>query len=153
MEPFETRLWKKCFENSEFLENQEQVLKLSDEFKRIRSQVVPLASEIAHILPNFTVHDVSHLDALWDVAGELVGAEFPLNPLEGFILGCSFLFHDAAMSLAAYPGGIEQIRSTRAWQQIASRLELQANSGESFKMASIGLTVPTVHGRMPRPDN
>jgi hypothetical protein len=53
-------------------------------------------------MPTYTVHDLTHADALWETASLVTGPDVELNPAEGFVLGAAFLFHDAAMGLAAY---------------------------------------------------
>ncbi len=46
--------------------------RLRTAFLNLRERARLLAAEIPRDLPNFTVHDISHLDALWEMA-ELVG--------------------------------------------------------------------------------
>ncbi len=70
---------------------------------RFRDYGATLAGEIAADLPEYTVHDITHIDGLWHVADLIVGDELELSPLEGFILGGAFLVHDLAMSSAAFP--------------------------------------------------
>jgi hypothetical protein len=75
-----------------------------------------LAGEIAIDLPEFTVHDVTHLDALWEMAQLIAGHSFPLTPAEAFVLGGAFLIHDLGMGLAAYPEGIAALQKAELWQ-------------------------------------
>ncbi|MBE8522880.1 ATP-binding protein [Amycolatopsis sp. H6(2020)] len=75
-----------------------------------------LSAEIARDLPDYTVHDVTHLEALWETAELVAGEDYPLSPLEGFILGCAFLVHDLAMTKAAYPEGIESVIGADRWK-------------------------------------
>jgi len=80
-----------------------------------------------------TVHDVSHLDALWDTASSVAEGAVNVNPAEAFVLGASILLHDSAMSLAAYPGGLAEVRTTIAWKDAVARFALASEeSGESF---------------------
>ena len=60
-----------------------------------------LAAEIGRDLPEYTVHDLTHLDALWTTADVIAGPEFELTPPEAFVLGGAVLTHDLAMSRAA----------------------------------------------------
>ncbi|MDY0280479.1 MAG: ATP-binding protein [Salinivirgaceae bacterium] len=83
-----------------------------------------LVSRIAGDLPGLTVHDISHLDALWDTASSVAEGAVNVNPAEAFVLGASILLHDAAMSLAAYPGGLAEVRTTVAWKDAIARLAL-----------------------------
>lgn len=84
-------------------------------FLSLRERAGLLAAEIHRDLPEFTVHDISHLDALWEIADIVTGAEFNLTPPEGFVLGGAFLLHDLGMSLAAYPHGIEDLKQRQTW--------------------------------------
>jgi hypothetical protein len=74
-----------------------------------------LVEQIPLDLRDFTVHDVTHLDALWEMASLCSGAHYTLSPLEGFVLGGAILLHDAGMSLAAYPGGLHDLRREKTW--------------------------------------
>ena len=88
-------------------------------------------SLIPRDIPGFTVHDVTHLDALWETASLIAGDHYPLNPAEAFVFGGAVLLHDSAMSLAAYPGGLNEIKRTPEWRDaVASRL--LAATGESI---------------------
>jgi Histidine kinase-, DNA gyrase B-, and HSP90-like ATPase len=81
----------------------------------MRENVAPLVSA-AHIdCPGLTVHDVTHLDALWETASMIGGDNFALNPAEAFVLGGAILLHDAGMAVASYEGGIAEIRKTAVW--------------------------------------
>ncbi len=76
----------------------------------------------------------SHLDALWDTASSVAEGAVNVNPVEAFVLGASILLPDAAMSLAAYPGGLADVRTTVAWKDAVARLALasEESGGESF---------------------
>jgi hypothetical protein len=81
-----------------------------------------------------TVHDISHLDALWDTASAVAEGAVNINPAEAFVLGAGILLHDAAMSLAAYPGGLAEVKTTMAWKDAVARLALaiEENTGSAF---------------------
>lgn len=108
--------------------------RLRASFLSFRDRASLLSLEIAKDLPDLTVHDVTHLDALWEVASQIVGADFQLTPAEGYVLGGSILLHDLAMSIAATPGGLSAIKSDPRWSD---------NIHSFFQ---------TKHGRAPRPD-
>ena len=91
-----------------------------------REQAGHLTSRIASALPGLTIHDISHLDALWDVAHIVAGDDFPLNPLEAYVFGCAVLLHDAGLCFEAYSGGQAAIRQTVRWRDARQRL---ASSG------------------------
>jgi len=100
---------------------------LRDAFLSFRQRAEILAAEIARDLPSFTVHDISHLDALWETAGLIAGENYSLTPSEVFVLGCSFLIHDLGMGLAAYPGGLESVRQDPRWSDLLTQIYLEKN--------------------------
>ena len=63
-------------------------------YEGFRDRAAILAVEIGITLPEFTVHDVTHLDALWEMAQLVAGPQFSLSPAEAFVLGGTFLIHD-----------------------------------------------------------
>lgn len=90
--------------------------RLRSSFLSFRDRAGLLALEIAKDLPDLTVHDISHLDALWEVASQITGPNFSLTPAEGYVLGGSILLHDLAMSVAATPGGVDAIKKDIRWR-------------------------------------
>jgi len=86
-----------------------------------RERVAALVQNLGAELPNLTVHDITHLDALWRVADQIAGPDYPINPAEAFVLGGAFLLHDAAHVMAAYPGGISSIKETVQWQDLIAQ--------------------------------
>jgi hypothetical protein len=86
-----------------------------------RERVAALVQILGAELPDLTVHDVTHLDALWRVADQIAGPDYPINPAEAFVLGGAFLLHDAAHVMAAYPGGISSIKQTVQWQDLIAQ--------------------------------
>ncbi|MBB6096188.1 signal transduction histidine kinase [Povalibacter uvarum] len=91
------------------------------QYLSVREKAAQLVSRIAADLPGLTVHDISHLDALWDTASLVAEGAINVNPAEAFVLGVSILLHDAGMSLAAYPGGISELKTTLAWKDAVAR--------------------------------
>ena len=94
-------------------------------------------SRIAADMPELTVHDISHLDALWDTASLVAEGAIDVNPAEAFVLGASILLHDAGMSLAAYPGGMCELMTTTAWKDAIARVAMadQERDGKKFNEA------------------
>ena len=68
------------------------------------------------MLPGLTLHDVTHLDALWETADLIAGDKYPLNPLEAFVFGSAVLLHDSAMCWEAYANGQQGVRNTTEWK-------------------------------------
>jgi hypothetical protein len=95
---------------------------------RFREHVSVLTSRIAVTFPQLTVHDVTHLDALWETADLIAGEGYPLNPMEAFVLGGAILLHDAAHCFETYQGGQHAVRSTIAWRDaLASEMATHPN--------------------------
>ena len=105
-----TNLWKKTLGKDGC-----DVKELKDSYYNARQNAKYLLDKIMDDFPNLTVHDISHVDALWRVADTIIGPSYPVNPLEGYVLGVAFLIHDAALSYAAV-GGIDSLRATVEWQ-------------------------------------
>lgn len=89
--------------------------RLRNTYISFRERVAHLAAEIHRHLPDYTVHDVTHLDALWEMADIIAGPDFTLTPTEGFVLGGAILLHDLGMGLASYPRGIAELREDISW--------------------------------------
>ena len=110
----QTWLWRRAFlsQRSDCSTDEQELLKT--QYLSMRERASQLVSQIAADLPGMTVHDISHLDALWDTASLVAEGAVNVTPAESFVLGASILLHDAAMSLAAYPGGVTEIKNTVA---------------------------------------
>jgi hypothetical protein len=84
-----------------------------------------------------TIHDETHLDALWETADLISGHGYPLNPLEGFVFGGAILLHDAALCFEAYEGGKESLRQTLEWKDCyAAEIDRNPLEAESSLSAS-----------------
>lgn len=92
------------------------------EFENFREKAKLLAAEIDRVLPEFTVHDISHIDALWETSELVVKDNIELNPAEVFVLGGSFLIHDLGMGLASFPKGVEELKKESIWRDMAASL-------------------------------
>ena len=122
----QTWLWQQAFlsQRSDCTKDEQEFFR--QQYLSIRDRAAQLVSRISTDLPEMTVHDISHLDALWGTASLVTEGAVNVNPVESFVLGASILLHDAGMSLAAYPGGIMEIRATVAWQDAIARIALSA---------------------------
>src|SRR6266851_9599017 len=117
MPPFETAtLWKRSLapqaDTDKFAEVREN---LRSAYMKFRERAALLAAEIARDLPDYTVHDITHIDSLWHLADLIAGSDVNLTPPEAFVLGGAFLVHDLGNGLAAYPDGISALRSSPLW--------------------------------------
>jgi hypothetical protein len=108
---------------------------------RMRENAALLAGEIARDLPNFTVHDITHLDALWSLADLIGGPGLTFNAAEGFVFGAAVLIHDLGMAVAACPGGIDELRADPAWNDTIAA-ELMARYGTTPTAEEIQAATP-----------
>jgi hypothetical protein len=122
-------LWQRTF-GDRADEHNEQRRSLEAAFLQMREAVVPVAADIALSVPNYTDHSIEHCDSLWETASQLVGPDYPLNPAEVFVLGCSFLVHDLGMGLAAYPDGLSGLIEDVEWLDFLSA----SDAGEADKL-------------------
>jgi hypothetical protein len=120
-------LWKQAFLNREDgLDGQRNSLITA--FTDFRKRVSLLVAQIHKDMPSLTVHDITHIDALWWTASEIAGPDYLLNPSEAFVLGGAFLLHDAAHCIAAYSGGIDEIRSLPEWKYYAAMAKVEPDA-------------------------
>lgn len=96
---------------------------LRSTFWKFRENAQAITSRIAADFPDLTLHDISHLDALWETADLLIGKEFNINPLEAFVLGGAIFLHDAALTFEAYEGGKAAVRNTPQWKDAFAALQ------------------------------
>ncbi len=123
----QSSLWKTAFpENATDYPEQRQ--RIIQAYERFRERVSHLLGQIKCELPNLTLHDITHVDALWEVASQIAGPNYPLNPAEALVLGGAFLLHDAAHCRAAYPGGLDEIRKLNEWRDSAARRNLDPHT-------------------------
>lgn len=113
-------LWQRTMANQgDGLDPQREILRQA--FLEFRQNVALLVSEIGGLLPDLTVHDISHLDALWRVADQIAGADYPMNPAEAFVLGGAILLHDSAHVLAAYENRLDGLKATPEWKDLVAQ--------------------------------
>ena len=120
----QTWLWRQAFELPRSDSTTAEQAFFKAQYVSIRERAAHLVSKIAADMPGMTVHDISHLDALWDTASLVAEGAVNVNPVEAFVLGASILLHDAAMSLAAYPCGLSDVKQTLAWRDAVARYAL-----------------------------
>jgi hypothetical protein len=111
----DTTLWRRSI-GSASDSNQPGYERLRTALRQARHRVAQLTAKISTTLPNLTIHDASHLDALWETADIIAGNNYPLNPMEGFVFGGAVLLHDAGLCFDAYEGGQDAVRATLQWR-------------------------------------
>lgn len=106
--------------------NADERARLRGSYLAFKERATLLAGEISRDLPHFTVHDGSHLDALWELADTVTKPGATLNPLEAYVLGGAILLHDLGLALASYPGGGSDLRALPEWgDALVAALEQQ----------------------------
>jgi len=119
-----TNLWKRAFEASEGDDELARTSKqrLQVAYMQMREQVAALVKTIPEDCKGLTVHDETHLDALWEYADLIAGPDFLFTPAEAFVFGGGVLLHDSGMTVAAYPGGLNEIAEDVVWSDIAHHI-------------------------------
>jgi len=145
----QTWLWRHAFElpHADTLASEQEYFR--DQYLQMRSKAEQLVARIAVDLPGMTVHDLTHLDALWDTASLVAEGAINLNPAEAFVFGASILLHDAGMSLAAFPNGIDEIKTTTIWKDAVARSVLVHREGEDHTAIPQNLSPEVVNQLIP----
>ncbi len=91
----------------------------------IRTVAAAISAKVQELIPDFTDHSVTHMDALWTVLDQVLTPDesSQLNAGEAFVLGASFYVHDLGMALAATADGRAKLEATETFRTTASRLE------------------------------
>lgn len=89
-------------------------------FATFRERAGLLSAEIRKDLPQLTLHDLSHLDALWETASTILGPDYSLTPAEGFVLGGAFLVHDLGMAMPTIDGGLNALKADPRWADLVT---------------------------------
>jgi hypothetical protein len=125
----QTSIWQKTLGKQlepDTHEKQRDFLRV--EFENFREKAKLLSAEIALVLPEFTVHDINHIDALWETSELVTRDDLELTPAEAFVLGGAFLTHDLGMGLASFPNGVNELKKEAVWMDtVASVLKRKLN--------------------------
>ena len=136
----QTSLWKRTLGSDD-----EDVKPLRESFLDARENAAVLLDKIRPDFPNLTIHDITHVDSLWTVADAIIGENYPINPLEGYVLGIAFLIHDAALSYDAV-GGKDKLRNTIEWKD-AYADGLGDKDEDEFKKECDFTAIRAIHAR------
>ena len=116
----QTPLWKAAFSPRNDDQHAEARARLESSLLRMRGSVEQLLKMIPSDCKGLTLHDITHLDAVWEMASLIAGGDYDINPAEAYVLGASILLHDAGLTSASYAGGIEELAKSIEWVDIAS---------------------------------
>lgn len=127
----ESFLWKNSLGNINYFED-DLCYKLCSAYEHARENASCLLKKIGEDFPDLTIHDITHIDNLWHVASVITGPNYIVNPLEGFVLGCAFLVHDAVLSYDAI-GGVDKLRNTTEWKDFYADYESSDDLEQIYK--------------------
>ena len=80
----DTSTWNKIYGNA--IDSKEECEFLKVEYEKFRENARLLAGKIGSILPEYTVHDITHIDALWDITDIFLPKDYCLSPIECFVM-------------------------------------------------------------------
>lgn len=116
-----TTLWQRTLASrADGDPHSEQRERLRTSYLKLRQEAALVLQENSRSMPEFTVHDITHVDALWETADLVCGDEVTLNPAEAYVLGCAFVLHDAAMGEAAYGTSVPAALGEERWRDLLS---------------------------------
>jgi hypothetical protein len=140
----ELGLWRRNISDGAAPAKREQ---LRASYRQFWDNAVELSREIQRDLPQLTLHDDRHFEALWARADQLAGDHFELTPLEVFVFGGAILLHDAANSLAAFPGRLASVEATPEWRDALTQWSERTDGSEPSEpdpQAKRGLLLDTL---------
>ena len=126
----ETRLWRNTLATQKDDPYSSERERLRSVFVKFHEHAAFLVNEITRDMPDYTVHDITHLDSLWEMADIIAGDKYPLTPTEAFVFGGAVLLHDAGMALASYPEGLESLKKKPEWRDLIV-VEFQKQRGRT----------------------
>ena len=133
----ETPIWKSAFRSDRGDATPIEQKFFRNNYISVRDNVSQIATYISSDMRDYTVHDITHLDALWDMASLISPKTISINPPEAFVLGCSFLLHDAGMTSVAYPNGLDDLKDTIEWKDTVAwmkkKAEIDRHPSDRFK--------------------
>ncbi|WP_320179497.1 ATP-binding protein [Roseovarius pacificus] len=115
-----TKLWLHAFEQRDGDQFETQRARLASQLLTMREKVEQLVSFIPVDCKDLTIHDITHLDALWEAAQQITGEKWELNPAEAFVFGAAVLIHDAGLTTLAYPKGKAALKASDKWQDLVA---------------------------------
>ena len=121
--------------------------RLRSAFATFRERAGLLAGEIRRDLPQLTLHDQTHLDALWETTATILGPDYILTPAEGFVLGGAFLLHDLGMAVPSFEGGIDGLKGDPRWADLVI-YEYQTNYDRTPSADEIAKPEDAIHQRV-----
>lgn len=133
----QTHLWQSAFSQNKETEHFEMRDFLKNQLLSMRDKVSSLISRIPSDCKDLTVHDITHIDTLWETAQLICGESWEINPAEAFVFGAAVLVHDAALTTLAYPNGKTGLQSTSLWADVSAQYQTATSEqGNNSHIAS-----------------
>ena len=126
-----SKLWKSTLAARSSDPHEKYRDRLRTSLLTMRANVKPLVGNIHRDILGLTVHDETHLDELWQTASCLACEDFALNPVEAFVFGAAVLLHDTGLAVAAYPGGIADLKETGVWKDAEAGIRARSSKTEA----------------------
>lgn len=120
-----TSLWRRSLARRTHDLRKEAQERLAVSYESVRRTIIPLLREVTHTAPDFTQHDETHSDALWETAGHVYDDLDGINPAEAWLLGCAFLIHDAAMGRIPPDEDIAEYMGRPVWRDLMAATFLE----------------------------
>lgn len=146
----ETRLWTRSLAARDRDAYSSQRQKLTSAYHNFRERAALVAAEIPQDLREYTVHDVTHLDALWEIAEQISGEDIYLTPTEPSYWAARSLF--TIWAWAWQPGrGASSSCKQRRRGQTSSRVASRASSVDQLPVRTSPTRPATPCGGRRRP--
>lgn len=130
-----TSLWQRTLGPRSEDPHDLQRARLRSAYEALRRNAAQLVAQINKDLPQATIHDVRHLDALWTTADLIAGPDYEFTPIEAFVFGGAVLLHDAGHALASMAGGLAELKQKPEWRDAAVAILDAADYGSITQAA------------------
>jgi hypothetical protein len=142
-------LWKSAFNKTHARSTMERkkIHRLLSSLDELDTFIADILLRISTDCKGLTLHDIEHCHQLWDVASVICGDKYPINPSEGFVLGSAFLIHDAGLTAAVYPGGVDALKQTSVYLDTVASLLKQVDPTRITTIPAPGDVSPDIADR------
>ena len=111
----ETTIWKNSLTSLEQEQHNELLIRLTIAYSQFREHSKIIANQIYQDNPGLTIHDITHIDSLWQTASLIAGSKYKLTPIEIFVFGGAGLVHDLALTKIVYSENLEELKKKPEW--------------------------------------
>lgn len=122
MKIMESRLWRKAEEKASAAGKLNEWRVIQRETEALWNRATEISKRISNELPQLTLHDEDHLEAVLHTSEMILGPDLEITPMETFVLTTSVALHDLAHSTTVYEGGIDAVKQTPNWRDAVLEL-------------------------------